>query len=95
MSITSTDRNWIEQQALTAGFDLASLSAVPNDAAETESGRRFTEWIAAGRGGDMQWLKRRDDGGDLVRTDVRRSMPWARSVIVVRDELQRGRAAFD
>lgn len=30
----------------------------------------------------MQWLTRTDETGELVRGDLRRSMPWARSVIV-------------
>jgi epoxyqueuosine reductase len=55
---------------------------VPDDLAQTDSGRRFAEWIAAGRAGEMHWLKRADAAGELIRTDVRRSMPWARSVIV-------------
>jgi epoxyqueuosine reductase len=82
MSITSTDRDWIEEQVRSAGFDLAGIAPVPDDPAKSEPGRRFAEWIAAGRAGEMQWLKRTDTNGELIRTDVRRSMPWARSVIV-------------
>lgn len=82
MSITSTARNWIEQQVSNTGFDLAGIASVPDDSAQDKPGRRFSEWIAAGRAGEMQWLKRTDSAGELVRTDVRRSMPWARSVIV-------------
>jgi epoxyqueuosine reductase len=82
MSITSTDRHWIERQVSNAGFDLAGIAAVPDDSAQQEPGRRFSEWISEGRAGEMEWLKRTDAAGELVRTDVRRSMPWARSVIV-------------
>jgi epoxyqueuosine reductase len=78
------DREWVEGRALAAGFDLAGIAAVPAvasaDAAEID--RRYVEWIQAGRAGEMDYLKREDAAGDLVRGDLRRSMPWARSVIV-------------
>jgi epoxyqueuosine reductase len=42
----------------------------------------FPEWVAAGRGGEMGYLARRDDEGRLLRSSVRIPFPWARSVIV-------------
>ena len=36
----------------------------------------------AGHAGEMEYLKRRDEGGTLVRSGVRVAMPWARSVVV-------------
>jgi epoxyqueuosine reductase len=81
MAMTRTDREWVEERARAAGFDLAGVAAVPEAASEAES-RRFAEWIEAGRAGEMDWLKRRDAAGELIRGDLRRAMPWARSVIV-------------
>lgn len=80
MVLGHTDREWIEQHARQAGFDLAGIAAVPDCSAE--SSLRFTEFVASGHAGEMQWLKRTDETGELVRGDLRRSMPWARSVIV-------------
>jgi epoxyqueuosine reductase len=84
MEIREPEREWIEQQVRQSGFDLAGIAAVPGDetCAPEQSSRRFAEWIAAGRAGEMEWLKRTDSAGELVRGDLRRSLPWARSVIV-------------
>src|SRR6185312_4466904 len=75
---------WVEVCAREAGFDAAGVAAVA--APEDEEGRvdaeRFAEWIAAGRAGEMEYLKRRDDRGVLLRSGVRVAMPWARSVVV-------------
>ena len=84
MAIGDTDREWIEQQVRQTGFDLAGVAAVPAEgtAANVESSRRFATWIASGHAGEMEWLKRVDTAGEFVRGDLRRSMPWARSVVV-------------
>jgi len=78
------DREWVEARAVAAGFDLAGIADVPGaesvDASEND--RRFTAWVAAGRAGEMEYLKRADEAGGLLRGDLRRAMPWARSVIV-------------
>ncbi len=79
MVLTVGDRAWIEAAALTAGFDLAGLTEVPQAADED---RRFAAWVASGAAGDMDWLVRTDADGQLVRGDLRRSIPWARSVLV-------------
>ncbi|WP_263379231.1 tRNA epoxyqueuosine(34) reductase QueG [Granulicella paludicola] len=83
MTLTSTDRNWIEQQSLGVGFDLAGIAAVPTEASEEHAAtnERFSAWISAGHAGEMEYLKREDDAGQLVRGDLRRAIPWARSVI--------------
>ncbi len=84
MVLRVEDRRWIEAAAQAQGFDLAGLAAVP----EPESGagidedQRFAAWVASGAAGEMEWLVRRDAEGALVRGDLRRSMPWARSVLV-------------
>jgi epoxyqueuosine reductase len=79
-----TDREWIEQQVRQTGFDLAGVAAVPAEktGASVESSNRFAAWVASGFAGEMEWLKRLDTAGELVRGDLRRSIPWARSVVV-------------
>ena len=74
----------IDALAREAGFSAAGIAAVPEpDSAEDREERdRFTAWIEAGRGGEMEYLKRRDDAGRLLRSSVRLALPWARSVIV-------------
>jgi len=84
LPLTRADREWIEQRARAAGFDLAGVAAVPelSSASASEDDRRYTQWIDAGYAGEMDYLKRTDDAGEYLRGDLRRSMPWARSVIV-------------
>jgi epoxyqueuosine reductase len=84
MALTAEDRDWIEQAALSAGFDLAGLASVadPSSAAAQAHDQRFTNWIAAGHAGEMDYLKRTDDAGALLRGNLRRAIHWARSVIV-------------
>ena len=69
MVIQQTDRDWIEEQAQAAGFDLAGVAAVPAEGSpdETQLTNRFADWVAAGRAGEMNWLKRVDATGDLVQ----------------------------
>jgi epoxyqueuosine reductase len=84
MALTRADREWIEQRARAAGFDLAGVASVsePASSAAAEDDRRYAQWIDAGRAGEMEYLKRADESGDYIRGDLRRAMPWARSVIV-------------
>jgi epoxyqueuosine reductase len=76
---------WLQKQAQHAGFDSSGVAAV--DVAESGAGdqvdaERFAAWVAAGRAGEMDYLKRRDEQGVLLRSAVQVAMPWARSVIV-------------
>jgi epoxyqueuosine reductase len=74
----------MRERAVEAGFDTAGIAPVA--APESENSRldaeRFATWVAAGRAGEMEYLKRRDDHGVLLRSGVQVAMPWARSVIV-------------
>ena len=79
---------WLRQQAAEAGFDAAGVAAVsladssaPNHDDHIDA-ERFAAWVAAGRAGEMEYLKRRDDQGVLLRSGVQVAIPWARSVIV-------------
>ncbi|HLI77868.1 MAG TPA: tRNA epoxyqueuosine(34) reductase QueG, partial [Acidobacteriaceae bacterium] len=55
---------------------------VPDPSEAAADDQRFAGWVASGAAGEMDWLTRRDPGGNLVRGDLRRSVPWARSVLV-------------
>ena len=75
---------WVRERALGEGFDLAGVASAP--AAEEADGERtaerFSAWVADGRAGEMEYLKRRDERGELLRRSARVAMPWARSVVV-------------
>lgn len=77
-------RTWVEEIARAAGFDLAGLAAVPDpgSVSQAEEEGRFADWVGSGAAGEMDWLVRRDAEGALIRGDLRRSLPWARSVLV-------------
>ncbi len=68
----------IKQAASQAGFELSGVAAVRDhpDLA------RFPAWIDAGRAGDMKYLEARDDSGQLKRSSITATFPWANSVIV-------------
>ena len=67
-----------------AGFSTAGIATIPepgsvDDFAEL---RLVEPWIEEGRAGEMEYLKRRDAAGRLLRSSLRIALPWARSVIV-------------
>ena len=70
---TSEDHLWLRQQAIDAGFDTAGIASV-DPAASPEAAQldaeRFAAWVAAGRAGEMEYLKRRDEQGVLLRSAV-------------------------
>jgi epoxyqueuosine reductase len=74
----------VDSLARQAGFATAGIAAVPEPgSAEDEEERgRFAGWVEEGRAGEMEYLKRRDEAGRLLRSSVRVALPWARSVIV-------------
>jgi epoxyqueuosine reductase len=74
----------VDRLAQQAGFATAGIAAVPEpESAEDEEERdRFAGWVEEGRAGEMEYLKRRDEAGLLLRSSVRVALPWARSVIV-------------
>ena len=74
----------LQQQARAAGFDLAGIASVesPPDTHPDPHPERFAHWITEGRAGEMDYLKRRDDSGTLLRSQVQTAVPWARSVVV-------------
>src|SRR5271156_1229649 len=81
---TADLEQWMQEQTVQAGFDAAGIAAVsaPESDESQLDAERFSAWVAAGRAGEMDYLKRRDEQGVLLRSGVQVAMPWARSVIV-------------
>jgi epoxyqueuosine reductase len=75
MSVVSGE---LKRLASKAGFDLAGVAGV----AETWEHRFFPSWLAEGHAGEMSYLKRRTDAGELKRASLANVAPWARSVVV-------------
>ena len=70
--------------AAEAGFDLAGMAPVPPPETEAaaEEAERFRSWVESGCAGEMEYLKRRDEAGRLLRSSPRIVFPWVRSVVV-------------
>lgn len=68
-------RQWIEASAKALGFDAFGVAPVEVDVRADY----FRKWIADGMHGDMAWLARNPDR----RTDARKVLPEARSLVVV------------
>ena len=64
-----------------SGFTEAGLVALPYSEDDRDA-KRFTEWVESGRGGEMEYLARRNQEHELVRARVATPFPWARSAIV-------------
>src|SRR5947199_6919447 len=67
--------------ALEDGFDLCGIVSV-DDGPRLPELEYFHEWIAKGHGGEMEYLKSRNDAGELKRAALRNAVPWVRSVVV-------------
>ena len=81
--LTST----ILHMANNEGFDLAGIVALDEQPeAHHSSGEQhinyLEDWIAAGHAGEMEYLKRRNQDQQLLRSSVQTAFPWARSVVV-------------
>src|SRR5579875_2535589 len=74
----------IAEEAGKAGFSAAGIAAVPEPGSPQDENERrnFAQWIEQGSAGEMEYLKRRNDAGELVRSSLRVAVPWAKSVIV-------------
>jgi epoxyqueuosine reductase len=74
----------VQRLAQAAGFALGGIAPIP-EADSPEAARHaayLEEWIASGHAGDMEYLKRRDASGRLVRSAAQLAAPWARSIIL-------------
>jgi epoxyqueuosine reductase len=83
-SWTAELRDWLRVASRDAGFDTAGVAEVPgaDNAEALQEAQRFSAWVDAGHAGEMEYLKRRDESGTLLRSGLRGPMPWARSVVV-------------
>ena len=74
----------LQDLAAAQGFSSAGVAAAPEPAAPeaSHSATRFDAWVAAGHAGEMQYLTRRNEVGELLRSSARIVMPWARSVVI-------------
>jgi epoxyqueuosine reductase len=70
--------------ALDAGFAACGMTRVPEPGTPEDyvELQHFDEFIDQGYAGEMNYLKRRDEAGQLIRSSLRVAIPWARSVIV-------------
>ncbi len=75
---------WVRERAAGVGFERAGVVAAhaADEAGGAETAERFSAWVEDGRAGEMEYLKRRDAAGELLRRSARLALPWARSVVV-------------
>ncbi|HEY3706522.1 MAG TPA: tRNA epoxyqueuosine(34) reductase QueG [Terracidiphilus sp.] len=71
----------IRALAVNSGFSHAGVVALPH-AHDARDAERFADWINSGRAGTMEYLKRANEDGELVRARVATPFKWARSAIV-------------
>lgn len=84
----------IASEAINAGFSTAGIAAVPEPGSREDQIERenFAEWIEHGNAGEMEYLKRRNESGELVRSSLRVAVPWVKSVIVCVTNYNSGQA---
>jgi len=70
----------IKHAATAAGFDLAGVASVRDE--DFPELAAFPEWIEAGHAGEMKYLEKRTETGELRRASLKNAVPWARSVVV-------------
>jgi epoxyqueuosine reductase len=75
--------------AIEAGFVEAGWVGLPHHQSDLDA-ERFAAFVEGGRAGTMEYLGRRNEAGDLVRSNVQVPFPWARSVIVCLASYQTG-----
>ena len=69
------------RMAQAAGFAHAGLAPAISDAQQSRRAY-LEEWIHQGHAGEMEYLKRRNADGELLRASLTAAVPWARSVLV-------------
>lgn len=81
----------VRKSAQRLGFHLAGIAPIHSSAEVPDSEddlctlpelTSFPQWIAEGRAGEMEYLKRKDAQGRFLRSSAQIPFPWARSVIV-------------
>lgn len=71
----------IRELAHRAGFTEAGIAALPHPDTLRDA-TRFEHFVDAGHAGSMEYLARRNEEGQLLRSNVQLPFPWARSVVV-------------
>jgi len=70
----------VKQAATAAGFDVAGIAPVrEQDFPEIAA---FEQWIEAGHAGEMKYLEKRTETGELRRMSVKNAASWVKSVVV-------------
>jgi epoxyqueuosine reductase len=82
MTQAATIPELVRTAAQEIGFHLAGIAPVPGKDDNFPELRAFSQWVDEGRAGEMEYLKRRDESGELLRSSLQVPFPWARSVIV-------------
>src|SRR5438105_10531599 len=71
-----------KQAAQEAGFELCGVASVSDRDSNFAELEYFPRWIASGYAGEMEYLKSRNERGELKRAKLSAATPSARSVIV-------------
>ena len=69
----------ISQLAPECGFQAWGVARIE----EFPELKRFEQWVQQDRPGEMQYLRARNDQGELKRSAVAHAAPWARSAVVI------------
>ena len=77
-------RRWLDQSRPRGRLRVVGIAEVraPDSPSRRAGCGALSSWIDSGHAGEMEYLKRRDEPGTLLRGNLRVAMPWARSVIV-------------
>jgi epoxyqueuosine reductase len=78
---TRLDAEAVRKLAYEAGFIEAGVVGLPH-ANTARDAARFEQFIDEGRAGTMNYLARRNEQEELVRSQVKVPFPWARSIVV-------------
>jgi epoxyqueuosine reductase len=70
----------VKTAARNAGFDLAGVASLETE--DFPELTAFTEWIRQGHAGDMKYMEKRTDAGELQRASARNAAPWTKSIVV-------------
>src|SRR3977135_3526094 len=81
VAATQNFADQIKVHAEEAGFELCGVASVREDEVFPEL-EYFPEWIAQGQAGQMEYLKARNEDGELKRSALSHAAPWAKSVII-------------
>ena len=82
---------FVKKTALDEGFSLAGI-APASPLGELDY---FPAWIEAGYHGEMEYLAKTNDAGELRRAALANVAPWARSVVVCAANYNSGDALLD